>query len=102
MRFMVEVQNNQQISRKLMTWEAVENFILDAVDASEYLSVIQHVSGTLAAGYLSAGWRWDNGNYFEVSPFDVKAIATELPAVVKPVKATRHNFIYHLLTALVR
>lgn len=102
MRFMVEVQKDNQITKKLMTWEAVETFILDAVDASEYLSAIQHVSGTLAAGYLSAGWRWDNGNYFEISPFDVKTIATELPAVVEPVKATRRNFIYHLLTALVR
>lgn len=83
-----------------MTWEAVETFILDAVDVSEYTPVMQYVSGTLAAGYLSAGWQWDNGNYFEISPFDVKAIATELPAVVESVKATRRNFIYHLLTAI--
>lgn len=102
MRFMVEVQKDNQITKKLMTWAAVENFILDAVDVSEYTPVMQYVSGTLAAGYLSAGWQWDNGNYFHISPFDVKAIATELPIVAAPVKTTRRHFIYHLLTALVR
>lgn len=97
MRFMVEVQNNQQVTKKLMTWAAVENFILDAVDASEYTNAMQYVSGTLAAGYLSAGWQWDNGNFFHISPFDVKAIAQPVMPVVKP---QRRSFIYNLLTAI--
>ena len=102
MRFMVEVQKDNQITKKLMTWSAVENFILAAVDAAEYLPAIQPTSTLPRVCRIRAGWQWDNGDYFEVSPFDVKAIATELPAVVEPVKATRRNFIYHLLTALVR
>ncbi len=96
--FIITANQDGQTRKIASNWQGVIAFMRMNIDAAEYREVHTYVSESLAAGYVSAGWQWANGDSFEVYYPENKV----LPTSVEPLVAVNplRQFVNHIVSAI--